>query len=1740
MNKKMWRSMLSMALAACMMFSLCGNALAAELGNNIHYVSIGDSMANGYCFEGYKQGRNNGIEFFDGEGVYGEDAYPLQFEEYLKDNSYDVEHTKLALSALRAEDLNYLLGGREKTEDGWSYQPFMYADLYEEREEDVVAMKAFYQNAVTEADLITLGIGNASFGAYMLHSVTNALGLFGATFDDYVDLEEALSILDFEQKEIILDAYDEMKAEMMAYIPAELADQYHVEDICDIIAYTGAGFLVNYKGALDQIIKLNPDVEIILVGLMNTTYGMEVTGEGFDPIPVGDIMDGFFGALNAYVAGLPAVMQAAGEWQDATFYYAEQPAPKFISQQFDELKESGWGVVDRLSGTIVRDRNIDAYNDTLRDVLGEAFGMSFPKVNETMVNAYEENPYSVAAEYGELAYVSTGIYLGIEDAVAESCDTMEIPLDGLVTIANDIASVFEGVDKADVAVDPRGVIGELLTSTPTMQGMCKIYALFKVGNGMSVHPTPEGHDEIADAVIEAYKLKHTAADETLENVELALGALADLVAEYYDEAYAYAYAEAAAAGYVDTAVAGIDAAIEALENIDVSGTEMTDEFKAELAAEVAEVIETLEAAKALVLEADVLDQASLDALMALVDEAGQDVEQLMDMAAQAGADVNDLIVAPALEMAYDALMDAAQDLETAAQQIAQKVYEYLSQLNEQLPGMIEEAYNALVEAVMNAVEEYAPKAADAVYNYLYNNPAEVIAFVAEYGDDALAFVEEYAEEILMVLGFLAKTFGDEVVEYVMENPMTVLKTMTDWVDEHGENAWALIMVYCEELGLCDKIADMDKQLKDALEDLYEQVEAIIAGKLEEIDLEGLMEALESLEDAINNEIAKVTAEIENVKAAIEALEEQLEALKDELKAKYEELENASEELKAEIEQAIADIEAAIETVEKAIEELENIIEEAKAVIEELQHAAAEIGKAIDAVADAIEKGVEDINEAIDAVQEAMEDLAEIIPVVEELIEQLNEFVDEVQDIAANVANAVEELIDEIGDVMTAIGDEANEIYLETMAAIEAMNAFVEKTIADIEAAIIEMNAKVEQAIADFKAAYEAAVTGEYHVTADSYYVAIADANAQGYEALLAEELGVENAVLNAQLAEEMLMNLAMNPEWQAEIAKADLVSVSLNNTFVIDQVNAILVGEPATEIDWSLYVGEEAAAGIEAAIAEIEAYMAENVAGEFMGISVPELMTVLVESYVYDCVSAAFTYHEVANAIQAINPEAEVVLVGMVNPIDQLTIVAEDVEIPMGDVYTAIVELSNLHQTVVAMLGDNRTFVNVADAATAMDAVEVIDVNNVQIPQIMALINGGTMPNAEGHEYIKEAILNAETVTKCVECAETVVVKEANCTEPGLEQDICSICGAIVAEREIPALGHTLAEAVVENEVPATCTEPGSYDEVVYCEVCGEELSRVTVPVDALGHTEGEAVKENEVPAQCEVPGGYDEVVYCDVCGEELSRTHHEIPALEHVDAENDGDHICDNEGCGEVVTEHADNNNDGKCDDCGTVINPGQGDDDEDDDNDRPSGPSISDDEEEECDGGKNCPSKKFVDVDQNQWYHEAVDFSIVEGLMNGTSETTYEPLSTTTRAMIVTMLYRLEGEPEVDHEIGFEDVAADTWYTEAIRWAEAEGIVNGYSETEFGPNDYVTREQMVTILHRYAEYKGVATDKRDDLKAFPDAEAVSAWALDAMQWAVEAELIEGMNGVLNPTGDANRAQIATVFMRMIQNILD
>ncbi len=182
---------------------------------------------------------------------------------------------------------------------------------------------------------------------------------------------------------------------------------------------------------------------------------------------------------------------------------------------------------------------------------------------------------------------------------------------------------------------------------------------------------------------------------------------------------------------------------------------------------------------------------------------------------------------------------------------------------------------------------------------------------------------------------------------------------------------------------------------------------------------------------------------------------------------------------------------------------------------------------------------------------------------------------------------------------------------------------------------------------------------------------------------------------------------------------------------------------------------------------------------------------------------------------------------------------------------------------------------------------------------------------------------------------------------------------------------------------------------------------------------------------------------------------------------------------------------------------------------------------------------SKDFDDVAENAWYAEAVDFVSSHELFQGVAEGEFAPQNNMTRAMLVTVLFRLEDEPEGFTGVKFSDVKNDTWYTDAVAWASENGIVNGNGDG-FAPNDNITREQIATVLYRYAQYLGMNVKARGDVSKFSDGNEISAWASDAMAWAVEVGLFQGDDtGNLNPKADATRAHVAALIERMVKLIV-
>jgi len=375
--------------------------------------------------------------------------------------------------------------------------------------------------------------------------------------------------------------------------------------------------------------------------------------------------------------------------------------------------------------------------------------------------------------------------------------------------------------------------------------------------------------------------------------------------------------------------------------------------------------------------------------------------------------------------------------------------------------------------------------------------------------------------------------------------------------------------------------------------------------------------------------------------------------------------------------------------------------------------------------------------------------------------------------------------------------------------------------------------------------------------------------------------------------------------------------------------------------------------------------------------------------------------------------------------------------------------------------------------------------------------------------------VGGECVYTCLRCGETKTEplpptghqevflgeKPATCTEPGLTgSSYCAVCGAVLQEQtEIPPLGHL---TVTDPAVTQTCTQDGK-TEGSHCERCGVVfVAQIVTP--ATGHD----YREQVVKATCTTPG-YTEYT-CANCGDSYRQSF--TPLADHTWSE------------GTVTlapTAHKTGVKTYTCTVCGTLRTEIL--------------PALEADEP--CDGGKTCPSYAFRDVKADDWYHEAVDFAVAMGLFNGMTATSFEPNTPMTRAMLVTVLWRYEGEPAKGKN-AFADVKAGVWFEAAVAWAAECGVVGGVGNGRFDPNGSITREQLAAILYRYSEYKHYDTDGYDSMSGFPDRNKVSAWAKEAYGWAVAEKLITGNGGRLDPQGNATRAQVATILMRFIQSI--
>ncbi len=357
------------------------------------------------------------------------------------------------------------------------------------------------------------------------------------------------------------------------------------------------------------------------------------------------------------------------------------------------------------------------------------------------------------------------------------------------------------------------------------------------------------------------------------------------------------------------------------------------------------------------------------------------------------------------------------------------------------------------------------------------------------------------------------------------------------------------------------------------------------------------------------------------------------------------------------------------------------------------------------------------------------------------------------------------------------------------------------------------------------------------------------------------------------------------------------------------------------------------------------------------------------------------------------------------------------------------------------------------------------------------------------------------------------------CRTGGFTRTVCAVCGAVTASANTAPVAH---KPVANDPIEATCTRPG-YTGGTHCAFCGLTLSQPT-QTPALGHDEVVATEEYEYSA-------YYGMIrhYCRRCELKWYETDGGSGHVHDYTYRTDTvyptcikagytEHFC---ACGESYRDGytaalGHNYVNGVCSRCGNV--------------------------EGTCDGGDACPSKPYHDVDTGRWYHEGVDYAIAHGLMNGVGNGMFEPESSMTRAMLVTVLWRYAGSP-AEGTNTFVDVKPNQWYTQAVAWAAEHGVVNGVGHGMFEPDGNVTREQMAAILYRYANGVGIDTSARGNLAAFPDRNQVSSYAVDALSWCNAKGIIggtkEGGVDYLDPQGFATRAQVATILMRYIEKVV-
>ena len=1007
----------------------------------INYVSLGDVMANGF-----------GLGVATGFQELSSESYPAKFAAWLagvsdpaqynqnsvyfeyKGSNGTVSLMQLATQNVRPEDLLWALtvdsgeifenglSSLENAPDAWTLDNLLNNGGWSHSaiDTDIWAgyVAATYQSAIKDADIISLGLGNTNFDAFLKDRLMPLISMgteeelqYELANYSYMTLENALELcngLAGNASELINNLYDKA---MSVFSRVGLPASGTLELVCGRVAYVAASYMASYEELIDVIVEINPDVEIILVPMVNNmaNFELDVVYNGTEiKLNLGDVFGALCDAMNAHVAGVPAVKQYEGEYENAKFYYAELPSDEngntikvetsagdldifderlinavqsFILplifgnavngvdfnglfdaedvKHFQEYVESYENQIENYR--IVKEKALaakekyenaqaafdDAYNEfgsntdpdkyqellekleKASEELAAAIAEATEAKNEFDVTALilgnildyflgnldDDNSFELSIN-GDLSISKchmVAFYIAIAEVVIDA--TKEIPtldldnllkngiasvdfdLSGLIAIALDEDMLMEvgellilthndiynsdltaaGLDAAaiTIAMNAPDVVGEELSKIEVLTSVLSVYGKLL----FSEVPTAEGHDTLADSLINAYDGEYMVQDETIKNIEEYIDLIIYLVGEYYDEAYELAYYAADYKQYTTKAVNVINRVINRLERVDLSDNTMTAAFRSDLQTEIDALVATLVEIREAIANDDMKNVEGLIAtLYALNDDVLTHVDNINALCEQFGIDLNNKVILPALDEALEIITtEVIPSVEAFVNAFVDAfvahVTEKAAELYVAAYGIAEELYLELV-AFVTKVALYVGPRAEVLAGILGRQFTVLLDILAEIRGnlnvafaEALKIYEDLMEKALEIKGEIDKAleFAATVYPVLLENLYKVLGDVDMSIDmaskviKHAIYRVADVVVDINDIAVLTNdivtivyeiLVDAGLPVDEAIELAVKVCDAVLGMYLDEIGAESVLDIVDGLLDEV--------------------------------------------------------------------------------------------------------------------------------------------------------------------------------------------------------------------------------------------------------------------------------------------------------------------------------------------------------------------------------------------------------------------------------------------------------------------------------------------------------------------------------------------------------------------------------------------------------------------------------------------------------------------------------------------------------------------------------------------------------------------------------------------------------------------------------------------------------------------------------------------------------------------------